>query len=176
MKNKNNCTIITPLGCRVATLILFSLSALLTIDTFGQSEYDEVRYEQITISGVGLGSRSNSLLIKIGKPDSTYYADNEMEDRKVDIYVYSKSSFFISNKLVDGFKVLDSNLCFDYGHLRVGDSSKKLDALFPVSFKNKYATRGEREVVRVRIGHSDDYVLFTISEGKIDEIATWRDQ
>ena len=155
--------------------ILSFLLFIVNSNVIAQSEIDNIPVKQVSISGVSIGSDVTSILKKFGKPDSITLSFNEMHDIWEKRYEYENSFFIASDNHFKGFKILDSTFYFDFGKIKITDDEKKLKQLFPNSYKNRYLNSSNNELVKVRIGNSDDYCIFILQEKKIIEIHTWED-
>jgi hypothetical protein len=155
--------------------ILYILLLIANSNIIAQSESDKIAYRDVSLSGVNIGSDINCIFKKFGKPDSIIVSFNEMQDSWGKRYVYANSFFDVSNGRITGFKILNSTFLFDFGKIKIADDVKVLIKLFPKSYLNRYLDPRNNEIIKVRIGNSDDYCLFRIHENKIIEISTWQD-
>ncbi len=135
--------------------------------------YDSVKLEAISVSNVKLRSNVSNLLSKLGKPDTIVRQKNDFDDSEFFDYVYGKSNFSVSQGLISGFDIYDTNYVFDYKSIRIGDEESILKDLFPNSYSRKF-TNGNENIIKVKIvGLSDDYILFKVKEDHIIGYLLW---
>ncbi len=135
--------------------------------------YDSIKLEAISVSSVKLRSNVSNLLSKLGKPDTIVRQKNDFDDSEFFDYVYGKSNFYVSQGLISGFDIYDTNYIFDYKSIRIGDEESILKDLFPNSYSRKF-TNGNENIIKVKIvGLSDDYILFKVKEDHIIGYLLW---
>jgi hypothetical protein len=120
----------------------------------------KIQKDDVSVAGVRLGSDYNLLLSKLGQPEKIEHVEPEMDVEPYDKYYYGKSFFVITNKIVTGFEINDSNLVLSH-KIKVGDDLEKV--------KKMYAERlvFERNQAKVRLNNSDDYLLFIFVNNKV---------
>jgi hypothetical protein len=120
----------------------------------------KIQKDDVSVAGVMLGIDYNWLLSKLGQPEKVEHIEPEMDIEPYDKYYYGKSFFVITNKIVTGFEINDSNLELSH-KIKVGDDLEKV--------KKVYSERlvFERDQAKVRLNNSDDYLLFVFVNNKV---------
>ena len=140
-------------------------------------DINEVRPEDVSISGMQLGISMKDFKRKIGEPDSVVKEVNEFHGFEYLVTYRNASSYTFSDDKLDGFHLKDkgSFISIKNRKIQIGDQQGVLKELFPLSYKAKYKSSKDVEIVKVRFGNSDDYLLFKIVDNKIHSMLSWTD-
>lgn len=163
----------------LTTVLYLTLSLCLNFsnicDSTGQVQLlDTISPRDLCVSGVLIGSAKNDLLNEFGKPDSVISHTDEFEGTVFQEYIYLRSSFYMVNNNFRAFDLRDSVFQLDYGEIAVGDPVEVIEKKFPKSYNEREVGKSET-TIRVRIGKSDSYVLFTCCNERITRIMSWDD-
>lgn len=124
---------------------------------------------KVSVSGVTLGRKSGQLVKKFGKPDSIVQVNPEMDIDPYRKYHYGKSFFAVTGNSIDGFEINDNRFILDQGKIRIGENISKVKETFGTTlfFNGNQA--------KVRIGSSDDYLLFVFWKDKVYSFSIYKE-
>jgi hypothetical protein len=159
-------------------VISFSMCNSLDSNRYSGKEVQEYEYnvvvpEDVVVNGLALGDDKLKIIQRIGKPDLISQEVNEFEDTSFEMYYYMKSSFSIKNNELEGFSIVDSKYVLTKLKISVGDNVEKLKKLFPMSFEEEVNSGSSKKMVRVIIGQTNSYLIFTYEKNKIIQYEKW---
>jgi len=134
-------------------------------------------YKDFQISNIKLGDNSKELY-KIGQADSIILKTSDFDIPDLKRYYVKKSYFEIdTDKTIYGFDIVDSSYIINPFNIKVGDKLpvviNKLHSY--INPKDEWGGLSDNKL-RIRIGSSDDYLIFTFNKGILDEYETWSDE
>jgi hypothetical protein len=103
---------------------------------------DSLTYDNLNINGVLLHQTTNSIIEKIGNPDTISNYENEKDNETWKEYRYKGNSFYrYENKWVS-FELRNEQFYFYKPEIKVGNDIDRVQPFFPSSYKNKKTENG----------------------------------
>jgi hypothetical protein len=134
--------------------------ALLILCTLGiiscNVKNDTLAFTDLNLNGIYLGQTSNSIMKKMGNPDSISNYESETDNEIWKDYQYKGNSIYLfENKWVN-FKLQNGNFYFYKPEIKVGNRIETIQSFFPNSYRNKEILNGLGFVIIDIIDEKDE--------------------
>ena len=103
---------------------------------------DSLTYDDLNINGVVLQQTTNSIVEKMGNPDTISNYENEMDDETWKDYRYKDNSLYFYENNLMGFELRNEHFYFYKPEIKVGSNIDIIQPFFPNSYKNKGFVNG----------------------------------
>lgn len=137
---------------------------------------DSLTYDDLNINGVVLQQTTNSIVEKMGNPDTISNYENEMDGETWKDYQYKGNSFYFYENNLISFELRNGNFYFYKPEIKVGNRIEAVQSFFPNSYKNKAIPNGLGFIIiDIEIGKdksSDSFVVlnYDASSNRITSI------
>ena len=151
-------------------ILLNFISFLLTF----QITLDNLPIEQASIEGFEFGMSTGQIFEKLGTPNIIDTLIDEIGDGlEFQQLRYDGLTLSVKNGVIEDYDLRSEKYQLKFNSLKIGDPRSKVVSLFPNSYKNRWKSGQNTEIIDVTINNADYYLKIVFNDDRITNIFTW---